>query len=253
MAILAQDIATRMRSVLDAEGSDHYRDDVDIIPAINAAKEWLIAIINVALGQKKHVDEVFREIKSTRVFRTTVDSRLSLDVFPTPVWTILAVWPKPVTALTGQAVPAVAPDKQSQLRGDLYHISTDLRAKRLSDEEWIDNKNNPLEDGYEGDQICGDLIQYGYLNPSNYDPGASIPQNKEIEIRPRLVKELTSVVWALVPPDITVLTASLPFPVEVKQLLTDLALKHISIKQGDNTVLFSVANSQIAALVQALT
>jgi hypothetical protein len=36
----ALELRNQIRFALDAENSDHYRDDMDIIPSINAAIKW---------------------------------------------------------------------------------------------------------------------------------------------------------------------------------------------------------------------
>ena len=110
MPIAAQTIADRVRQVgLDAEGADYYLDSVDIIPAINASQEWLVAVINAAFGQKKMGEEVFQDLVKTRVFQTSEFSRIKLDsaALGHEVWTILAVYPNSTVlleAIQGQGV-----------------------------------------------------------------------------------------------------------------------------------------------------
>lgn len=98
MPIAAQDIIDRVRRVgLDAEGSDYYRDDIDIIPAINASIEWLTAVINSAFGQKKLGEEVFQDLVQARVFQASDFSRVFLNSTDLghEVWTILGVYINP--------------------------------------------------------------------------------------------------------------------------------------------------------------
>ena len=58
-----------MAFALDAEGSDYYRDDLDYIPAINAAIQWLTSVVNLALGGDKLGEEFFRDIAFSGIFQ----------------------------------------------------------------------------------------------------------------------------------------------------------------------------------------
>ncbi len=257
MPIPAQNIADRMRFALDAENSDHYRDDLDIVPAINAAQDWLVAIINATLGDKKFGEEIFCDLTETHVFKTTEDSRLSLNVFPDNVWTILAVYPKPITKSNGSPVIIQADTKESVHLSDLYHVSSSHSAKRLTVEEWATNVGNPFEAGYDGDQLCDELKEYAYLDPSNYQPyNINLPnnpaQNKEIEIRPSVPNENVSVYYAKEPTKISALTENVEFPVSALPLLFDKALQYIAYKQGDQTNLFNVTQLDINNLLTSI-
>lgn len=99
MPIAAQEIIDRVRQVgLDAEGADYYNDTLDIIPAINAAVEWLTAVINSAFGQKKMGEEVFQDLVHARVFQASDFSRVyfnSTDLGH-ELWTILGVYISPI-------------------------------------------------------------------------------------------------------------------------------------------------------------
>lgn len=120
MPIVAQEIIDRVRQVgLDAEGADYYDTTLDIIPAINAAVEWLTAVINAAFGQKKMGEEVFQDLVKASVFQTSDNSRIyfnSTDLGH-ELWTILGVYVKPtvkeggwlVGTLSGVQVSPTAP------------------------------------------------------------------------------------------------------------------------------------------------
>lgn len=253
MAIPAQDIADQLRFYLDAEDSDHYDDDKDIIPAINAAQEWLVAVINANFGEKKLGEEIFRDLSEVRIFQTSIDSMVSLDIFPTEPWTILAIFPSPTTGTTGVAPPARIDDKQSLLMVDQYHISGNESAKRLTIEEWGLNKDNPLEAGYDGSSICTALKKVAYLDPFDYASGSSVPMIQEIKLRPAINKGNVSIFYAKRPVEITTLGQSVDFPVSVKTLLADKALQYIAYKQGDQTNAWGVAQQDINLLIQAVT
>jgi hypothetical protein len=252
MPILAQELANSMRASLDAEGAEHYRDDLDIIPAINNSMRWLDNVINIALGEKKIGEEILQDLSIAGVFQTTKDSRVSFTVFPFPVWTILAIYPLPVTDTTGLA-PVVPPSpKDSVYRADLYHISSENDAKRLTVEEWSNNASNPFEAGYEGDAICDELKEYAYLAPMNYSPTGTDTIDREIEIRPALNQGLVTIIFAKRPTEITSLAQFIEYPYTSFQVLLNKALQYISYKQGDQTNLNAITNQDIQTLIQSI-
>tara|TARA_R110002020_G_scaffold148779_5_gene324850 strand:- start:18080 stop:18841 length:762 start_codon:yes stop_codon:yes gene_type:complete len=252
MPILAQDMANSMRFALDAEGAEHYDDTLDIIPAINAAQRWLVNVLNIALGEKKIGEEIFQDISTARVFQTTKDSRISFSVFPEEVWTILAIYPLPETGGTGQSFTPPTENYKSALRTDLYHITSDNDAKRLTTEEWISNKDNPFEAGYLQTSICPDIQEYAYLSPINYFPDGTTTVNREIEIRPLLNQKNVTVVWARKPTIITALTDNIEFPDTAFQTIFNKALQYISYKQGDQTNLNSITTQDISLLIKSI-
>lgn len=253
MPIAAQLLADRMRFALDAEDSDHYNDTVDIIPAINAAQDWLIAVVNATFGNKRMGEEIFRDVHTSRVFVTSVNSRISLDVFPHDVWGILAVYPKPTlgdVTDSGFIPPKLAPNA-SYLDEGKFHISSSKFAERLTIDQWSSNKENPFQAGFEGN-LPEFVVDFAYLNPVGYDPDSNISIDREIEIRPSVAKEHVTVFYARRPKQIQALTEDLEFPNQAIQLLLDKALQYISFKQGDQTTLFGVTQSDINLLLQAL-
>jgi hypothetical protein len=252
MPILAQTLADQMRFALDAEGADHYDDNLDIIPAINASMKWMNNLITMAFGQKKIGEEIFQDISTARVFQTSKDSRISFSVFPDPVWTILAVLPLPTTDDTGQVFTPPLDPKFSALRNDLYHVSSSNDAKRLTVEEWSINRGNPFEAGYEGDAICDDLKEYAYIAPINYSPLGTDTIDRELEVRPALNQGLVTVVYAKQPTPITSLADFIEFPDTSFQTLFNKALQYISYKQGDGTTLNTITTQDIQLLAQSI-
>jgi len=250
MAILVQDVIDRMRASLDAEGAEHYSDTLDLIPAINNAVVWLVSVINSTLGHKKLGEEIFRDLTETSVFETSINSRISLDVFPFEVWTILAIYPKPTTADTGAALPPAVTDKQSRHMPNLYHESSDYSAKRLTVEEWSINKNNPFEAGNTITiATCPDLVGYAYLDPSNYKPDSALTIEKELEVRPAVPKENVTIYYVRKPVVALTVGDSIPFPDTVFPLILEKGLQYVSFKQGDQTTLYGVTGMDIKQLL----
>lgn len=251
--IQAQELRNALSHALDAEGSDHYTDTMDYIPAMNAACKWLTSVVNAALGQDKLGEEFFRDISYSGVFMTNNNSRVSLNIFPSEVWSILAIYVDPQTE-TDPSIPAPAtPDTtQSYYLPNLIHVFSSLDCKRLSLEQWANNAVNPFEHGYDGDQLCNDLKWYAYLNPINYRSSGAMSKMQEIEIRPKSPNEKVTVFWAKKPGNINAITDTIDFPSSVFQLLFNKALNYISYKQGDNTTIYSVTTQDIQDLVNLL-
>lgn len=251
--ILVQDLRDQLASALDAEGSDHYRDDTDYIPAINAAMNWLTTIVSSAYGQNKIGEEFFRELTLSGVFLTNNNSRVSLNVFPTDVWTILAVYVHPKTEqITGVTPPVTPKETDSYYLNNLIHVSSELDCKRLSIEEWARNSRNPFEHGYNGDQICENLKIYAYLNPITYNNSALTANRQELEVRPLLENKPVTIFWVRKPSVITAITDVINFPDSLFNLLFDKALNYIAYKQGDATNLYTVTSTDIQQLLTSL-
>lgn len=249
----ALELRNQIRFALDAENSDHYRDDMDIIPSINAAIKWLTSVVNTAYGQDKIGEEFFRELSSSGVFRTSDTSRVSLTVFPSEVWSILAVYPKPVTRqITGVPVPATPDNTRSYYLPNKLHLSSELSCKRLNLEQWSVNYDNPFEAGYQGDQICEALKLYAYLTPINYQGFSTSYLTQELEIRPSSPNEEVTIFWAKKPAPIVTLNDEINFPHSVFQLLFDKALNYIAYKQGDQTNIYGVTAQDIQQLLTVL-
>lgn len=251
--ILAQDLRNQMAFALDAENSDHYLDDLDYIPAINASVKWLTNVVNAAYGQDKLGEEFFRDLAYSGVFQTTDTSRVSLNVFPSEVWTILGVYANPKTSVIAGYPPVVTPDAtKSYFLSNIRHLSSSDSCKRLSVEEWSTNMNNPLEAGYDGDQICDALKLYAYMSTFNYEGLNSGVNSAEIEVRPSIINGKVTVFWAKKPSTITNLSQNIEFPNSVFQLLFDKALNYIAYKQGDQTNIYGVTTQDIQQLLSVI-
>jgi hypothetical protein len=226
---------------------------MDIIPAINAAIKWLTSVVNSAYGQDKIGEEFFRELSTSGVFRTSDTSRVSLAIFPSEVWSILAVYPKPVTRkITGVPAPITPDNTRSYFLNDKLHLTAETSCKRLNLEEWATNYGNPFEAGYQGNQICDDLKLYAYLTPINYQQTSTAYKTQELEIRPSIVNQEVTIFWAKKPAQIVTLNDEINFPHSVFQLLFDKALNYIAYKQGDQTNLFGVTSQDINQLLNVL-
>jgi hypothetical protein len=251
--ILAQDLRDQMAFALDAEGSDHYLDSLDYIPAINASINWMTTLITTAYGQNKIGEEFFRDLTLSGVFLTNNNSRVSLNVFPNEVWSILGVYVKPTTeSIAGAPAPATPNTTQSYYLSNLIHVSSELDCKRLSIEEWARNKRNPLEHGYDGNQLCESLKIYAYLNPITNNPSGTAPFLQDVEVRPALKNEPITIFWVKKPSAITAITDLIEFPNSLFNMLFNKALNYIAYKQGDQTNVYTVTTADIQQLASIL-
>jgi len=264
MPITTSTIINRIRRVgLDAEDdniqqTEHYNDQRDIIPAINAGLEWLISVINVAFGAKKIGEEIFRELVKVSVFQTSVYSRINLrpGQLGHEVWTILAVWPKPITAPVFTPLIQAKPE-DSTLRSTFSHVDADFAAKRLTQEEWIVTKNDPFEAGNEiFDDTCGDMVSFGYLSFADYQSAtytmAEVDSPGEIEVRPKLDNKAVSISYVKFPTRVVDGNSIIQFPETLANLLYEKSLQFISFKQGDGTTIFTVTERDINNLLQTI-
>jgi hypothetical protein len=252
MPFTAEELRNQIAFALDAEGSDHYRDEQDYIPAINASMNWLVTVINSAIGKDKIGEEFFRDISYSGVFKTDDCSRVSLNVFPEELWSVLAIYVKPEVKDLGTQAPDTSDKTNSYFMENLLHKSSYLSCKRLSVEEWATARSNPFEDGYDGDQLCDALKSYAYLNPFNYQNTNSGLTAKELEIRPSIPNEDVTIFWVKKPSEIVNITDVVEFPNSVFQLLFDKALSYIAYKQGDQTNLHGVSEQDISLLLSVI-
>lgn len=248
--ISALELRKQLAFALDAEGSDYYRDDLDYIPAINAAIKWLTSVINLTLGEDKLGEEFFREVSYSGIFQANNYSRISLSVFPTEPWTILSVFPLPTTDSIGSLVTVTS--TQSGYRSDLIYKNSTYDCKRLTIEEWSRNKENPFEAGYDGNSIAEPLKRYAYLAPFNHTNANTGNRSAEIEIRPAIPNLLAAIFWVKKPVAITSINDNIEFPSSVFQLLFNKALSYISMKQGDGSTIATASAADMQLLLKVI-
>lgn len=253
MAILVSDIISRCNQQIDAEGSEYYLFDQDFKPAINSAQDWLVGVINAAMGQKKFSEEIFQDITYARVFQTSAFSRVRIDPAQLghDVWTILSVEPNCTTTpnFTVQVLPTRA---DSIYRSDLTQVDSPYYASRLAAEEWAANSGNPFSSSH--DLEAGESAKYfGYLNYTNYTSTNYLlaAPKQELEIRPHIADSPVCIRYAKVPSKITVIGGSVEFPAFCADYVVSATLSYISVKQGDGTTLNQLSDKFLAVLLGA--
>lgn len=247
--IPVQTIVDRVVSILDAEGSDRYLFDQDFKPAINLTKDWVVAVFNKAFADKKLSEENLKELVQTKIWTTSTFSRVRIDPTVVNVWTILGIKPKP-TVHPSASIPTIGvnPDT-STLEAAVSYIASDFSARRLTIEEWNENKNNIFEAGNNITTVS--FTEYAYLNQGDYS-SSSYTTAGEIEIRPDIPTEFVGITYLRYPADVAVIGDNVEFPETLINLIVNKVLNYISFKQGDRTNLFTVSGQEVATLVKLM-
>jgi hypothetical protein len=246
-------IISGCQAQLDAEGSEYYLFTQDYKPAINAAQDWLVGVINAALGEKKFSEEIFQDITYARVFQTSGFSRVRIDPAQLghDVWTILAVEPNCTTSptFTVQVLPSHV---DSIYRSDLTQVNSPYYASRLAAEEWATNEGNPFSNSHTLE--AGETARYfGYLNYTNYTSTNYLlaAPKQEIEIRPHIADSPVAIRYAKVPLPVSLVTDNIEFPAFCKDYLVSATLAYMAVKQGDGTTLSQLSDKFLTILLGA--
>jgi len=249
--IAVQTVVDRMKSALDAEGSDRYLFDQDFKPAINSSIDWLVAVFNAAFSDKKLSEEDLRELVKTSIWQANSFSRIRFDetALGYKIWTVLGIFPEPRVTPSANPASLSSPEK-STFRGDLSYIDSHFSARRLSIEEWNENRQNVFS---AGNEILGNgLKSYAYLGHGNYDSSNYITGGEEVQIRPDVSETFVAVTVLKNPDKIVSETDSIEFPSTIIDILYQKALNFVAYKQGDQTTLFAVTSRDVATLVKLM-
>lgn len=260
MPILVQDVIDRMRNVgIDAQpNTDYYDDLLDLVPAIDSSVKWLISVINKARSENKATDEVVRELTQTRIYRTSLQSRI---MFEDDLWTIDAVAPLCDTVDNTTNPPAPpASTFMSWYRSDLSFIRSYYSAYRKTIEETNQNRQNPFSPGFLPDGVTSsDLTEGSRLNitfcyvPSYDYIYPTVAAGSYIEILPEIPNKLCAIFLVKNHPAITATGDTILFPVSLFNLVYEKALQFVSYSQGDNTDIWNVTANDVALLVKSIS
>ena len=249
MSIAVSTIYQQVLALLDAEGSNYYDVNLDIIPAINRAQKYIVSIINSILGAKKFSEEHYRELTKVLIFQTSQYSRVDLTPTNTDIfWDILAVVANPTLDIPFVITPVT--DKLSAPLPNRFYVSGGNACARTNAMEAVDNRKNPFQSGY-ALEPTGQNLNYAYVQYSDYFNGINSVPN-EIEINP-YIPQLPVAVWVVImPPDITSLAGNILFPQTFTDILTKAVLREIAIKSGDGSTAIGVASQDISTYIKSL-
>lgn len=289
--IQVQTIIDRIKSALDAEGSDYYNFNRDFKPAINYALEWSVSVISPYIGQKKFSEELFRELTFSKIWQTSQYSRINInpaELNNRDIWTVLAIYPKPwvvvedatdlLPNLPAQYYLEIQPSlnqqsynapivtqmynavgnttllpHQSTFRPELSFLRSDHSCRRENLEVYAVNKGNPFASG--NISYNQDVTEYCYTAYTDYSAvfgGYKLSVPREIEIAPYIPNELVAVFYIHTPAEITAPTDTIPFPAIMLNVLTSKALNYIAIKQNNGTNLRGTTDQELLTLLGAV-
>jgi hypothetical protein len=254
MPIPVQRIVDQMKSSLDSEGSDRYLFDQDFKPAINFAIDLSVAVFNEAFAENKLSPEQLRELTKVKVWQASGYSRIAYNEVDTghPLWTIVAVFPN--ITVNKSAISGASGDNKSvsKFRGDVSFIKSGKDAKRLTFEQWNENDDNAFMPG--NVVLTGGLQEYAYLDFADYSSTSYTGNNNlpEITIRPDVSGKLVAIAYLKTPTKVSVIGDSVEFPASMFNLIVDMALNFVSVKEGDGASLLQVSDAMVNKLVSLM-
>lgn len=267
-AILAQ---------LGAEGTRRYIPRRDGIYAINGAQRTAEALITPLLAERKGSEESLSELQETRIFQTNNLGGLTLDnifinqntTLDYQIWTVISIMAEPqstnILATPPSQLAPILPYKNTYLRNSMTYLGSGKPVHRMTMEEAALAQHNRFAPGNEV-LANTDRVTYGYYMVGNRsDIETLIDGNREIFLTPRskfcpipgfvAMSYLRSApVLALTDLDVNgnfPTTLNIPYPASLFNVIRDLALNEISVKQGDGTNLYQVTSQQIGNLLRA--
>lgn len=184
--------------------------------------------------------------KFTALISTTVFPEVFQSIFSTSVGIIY---------VDKIEVNCVSDPEDSFFLDNLSFLSSEYSAKRLTAEEWNENRGNPFSAGntIQTPATCPEIASYAYKNFTDYTSLTyNIPVSREIEIRPAIADELVAIEYLKVPTEVVLVTDSIEFPAAFENLIYEKALNFVSFKQGDNTTINSVTNEDLNLLIKTI-
>ena len=239
--IKASDVFYDVKSFLDDDSSGRYDEVKDLVPAINNAVLYLIAVFNAAFEQKKLSPEVLSDLSVNKILTVTGTNTKKCDISDiTDWWTIFGVEPDPL--VTGS--PVTLDETRNRF------------AARLSLEQWNDALADPFSPGT-GVSILSAFVRPGYLGPGQYYGDGK----KYIMIRPGSAFSADNVaIWYLKNPTKVVDgTSNVEFPEVLHGLLVQKTLNYLSMQHGEvggyrgsGTKYGSITDQEIKTLVSLM-
>jgi hypothetical protein len=236
MSILASEVFTTVRSLLDDNNSGRYSEANDLVPSINMAIDYLVVIFNAAFEQKKLSPESLRELTTTAIVNTSGSgSTKKADVtsIMSSLWTIMGV----------------DPDPEITTSPDVLSMTNNRWAKRMTLEAWNDSSSDPFS-AATLQNIPADFVRPGYIGPGKYF-GDSV---YHIMIRPASVfTEDKVAVWYLKnPTKVSSGSSSIELPRSLLGILTEKTLNFVSRQHSPDSKYLSATEADITRLVKLM-
>jgi hypothetical protein len=236
MSILASDVFTAVKAILDDDNSGRYSEADDLTPFLNSAINYMVIVLNAAFEQKKASPESLRELTKTAIVTTTGSGstkKANVTSIMTGLWTIFGIEPDPEIT-TG-------PDTLSMTRNRW--------ATRMTLEAWNDAASDPFS-ASSLQSMPADFIRPGYLGPGHYFSDTDY----HILIRPASVFTADKVaVWYLKnPTKVTGGASTIEFPQSVYNFLVEKTLNYLSRQHSPDSKYLAVTDKEITQLVNLI-
>lgn len=253
MAILADDLWKAMRAVLGVAGTQRYLPDQQVLPAINGALRQFNGFVYSLLAERKGSEELMREVTITRIFQT---NDLGGVIFNEAqlghkVWTVNAVYPVPVTLPPDPSIQPIPP-QESKWRDDVTLSRPGrFRCARVTLEELPDIESNSMMPGSEA-SATSPWRSYAYCLIGDRATDGWLANGTELVVLPSstMGKKLIGISYMKGVEPVVSFSDTIPYPSMAFQLLRDLALNELSVRQGAKP-LYDVTINSVRALLTA--
>jgi hypothetical protein len=238
MAITALSVFTQVRALLDDDNSGRYSEANDLVPAVNAAIDFIVSVFNASFEQTKIAPESLSELSTVllcdiTIQGSTVKACLSdIEEYDrNDIWTIIGIEPNP-----------------SMDEGALVE-SRNRFTNRLSLEQWNDMQQDPFAAG------TSTSIPSVFTRAASVGPGKFLGDGKDyIFIRPSSVVSTGDKVAIYIiksPTEVVDNTSTIEFPRSLQNLLVQKTLQYMSYQHGDEKY-FSYTDKDILNLVNLM-
>lgn len=250
MAILASELKTAMMAQLGVLGTQRYLDVPHFIPAIQGAQRRFNALVGSVFAENKGGEELFREITYTRIFQTNAYGGISLDAqaLGHKVWSISAIYAEPSVEPTQDIIPS--PEAVSLWREGLtMRRAGRFPVRRITQEQAANTERSRFMPGNEV-LASGPRRSYAYYIVGNRSSASWAPGSLEVAVVPESIagRKLMAVAYLRSVEEITSIGDEIPYPAAAFQILRDLALNELSVRQGAQP-LYNVTTQEIRTLL----
>lgn len=252
MPILADDLWKAMRAVLGVAGTQRYTVDQQVLPSINGGLRQFNAFVHALFADRAGSEELLQEISMERAFQTNEYGGVTMSETELghKVWTIVAIYPEPVTV---PAVPTILalPIAESKWRNDVTIRNAGVfPCYRGTKEEVAQAASNKYAPGSE--KLAATAMRsYAYYQIGDRSSADFQPGSAEFVVAPESItgRKVIGVAYLKGVDPIDALTDNIPYPASAFQLLRDLSLNEIAIRQGSQP-LYKVTIDSVRSLLQ---
>ncbi len=251
MPILTDDLWKAMRAVLGVAGTQRYLPDQQVLPAINGGLRQFNAFVNALFAERKGSEELLQEISVERAFQTNEFGGVTMSEAQLghKVWTIVAIYPEPVIS-PANAVAIPAQPAESLWRDDVtIRRSGSFPCLRITKEQSAQTASNKYMPGSE--KLANSAMRsYAYYMMGDRSSSAFAPGSSEFVLVPESIsgRRIIGVAYLKGVDPVTSFQDLIPYPPSAFQLLRDLSLNELSVRQGSKP-LYNVTTDSVRALL----